>query len=88
MSIRRITLVNLETLCAIARLGTFRAAADKLNTTQPAVSARVREVEDMVGRPLFQRRGRRIVFVNCFVSHRTERIARGSATFLVLTSGV
>ena len=33
------------------------------------------------------RSGRRIVFVNCFVRHRSERIARGSATFLVLTSG-
>jgi acyl-coenzyme A thioesterase 13 len=31
------------------------------------------------------RSGRRIVFVNCFVYHRSERIARGSAAFLVLT---
>jgi acyl-coenzyme A thioesterase PaaI-like protein len=29
--------------------------------------------------------GRRVVFVNCFVYHRSERIARGSGTFLVLT---
>ena len=31
------------------------------------------------------RSGRRVVFVNCFVYHRSERIARGSAAFLVLT---
>ena len=52
--------MNLETLCAIARLGTFQAAADKLSTTQPAISARMRDLETIVGRPLFQRYGRRM----------------------------
>ena len=57
---KKITAINLETLCAIARLGSFQAAADKLNTTQPAISARMRELEAIVGRPLFQRYGRRM----------------------------
>ncbi|MCL4660588.1 LysR family transcriptional regulator [Burkholderia multivorans] len=57
---KRISLVNLETLCAIAQQGSFQAAADKLNATQPTVSARVRELENLVGRPLFQRHGRRM----------------------------
>ena len=30
------------------------------------------------------RAGRRVVFVNCFVYHGSERIARGSGTFIVV----
>jgi DNA-binding transcriptional LysR family regulator len=58
MAISRIAFYHLETLLWIARLGTFGAAAERLNTTQPAISARVRELENMVGRPLFRRDGR------------------------------
>lgn len=57
---RRLTIVNLETLCWIARLGSFSAAAERLNTTQPAVSRRMKELEDAVGVRLFQRQGRRM----------------------------
>lgn len=56
----RLSLVNLETLCWIARLGTFTAAAQRLNTTQPAISNRVRELEHRLGVRLFQRRGRKM----------------------------
>ena len=42
----------------IARLGTFAAAADKLNTTQPGISARISELEERLGAKLFQRNGR------------------------------
>lgn len=56
----RLTIINLETLCWIARLGSFSAAANHLNTTQPAISKRVRELEDAVGVRLFQRQGRRM----------------------------
>ena len=52
---RRLSLVNLETLCWIARLGTFTAAAQRLNTTQPAVSKRVRELEQALRVQLFRR---------------------------------
>jgi DNA-binding transcriptional LysR family regulator len=57
---RRLSLLNLETLCWIARLGTFTAAAERLNTTQPAISKRVKELEQTVRVPLFQRRGRKL----------------------------
>src|SRR3546814_13734497 len=49
---------HLETLLWIARLGTFAAAAERLNTTQPAISARVRELENHLGTVLFRREGR------------------------------
>lgn len=58
---QRIAIYHLETLLCIARLGTFRAAAERLNTTQPAISARVRELETQLGATLFQREGRTMV---------------------------
>lgn len=57
---RRLSLTNLETLCWIARLGTFTAAAERLHTTQPAVSSRVRELEQALGVRLFHRQGRKM----------------------------
>lgn len=54
----RISFYHLETLLWINRLGTFAAAAERLNTTQPGVSARIRELEHQIGFPLFQRAGR------------------------------
>jgi DNA-binding transcriptional LysR family regulator len=57
----RLALYHFETLLWISRLGTFAAAADRLNTTQPSISARVREVENRVGTPIFRRDGRRMI---------------------------
>ncbi|KQM22086.1 LysR family transcriptional regulator [Novosphingobium sp. Leaf2] len=71
---KRIALFHLETLMWIDRLGTFAAAAQRLNTTQPAVSARVREIEEQLGVPLFQREGRRMV-----LSARGRRLVQASA---------
>src|SRR3990167_10188949 len=58
MSISRVSLYHLETLLWIDRLGTFSAAAERLNTTQPTVSARMRELEQRLGTALFHRDGR------------------------------
>lgn len=55
---RKLAIYHLETLVWIARLGTFRAAAERLGTTQPAISARVREIEAQLGISLFRRDGR------------------------------
>ena len=57
---KRLNLTNLETLCWIRRLGTFAAAAERMSTTQPAVSARMKELESSIGVPLLQRNGRRM----------------------------
>jgi DNA-binding transcriptional LysR family regulator len=57
----KLAIYHLETLLWIARLGTFRAAADRLHTTQPAISARVREIENQLGIQLFRREGRGVV---------------------------
>lgn len=50
----------LETFLWIARLGGFRLAADRLNTTQPTVSARIAALEDELGVRLFERRARAV----------------------------
>jgi DNA-binding transcriptional LysR family regulator len=51
----RISLDQIEALVWIARLGSFRAAAQKLNVSQPAISGRVRELERQLGGELFHR---------------------------------
>ena len=58
---KRFAIYHLETLLWIARLGTFQAAAERLNTSQPAISARVREIEGQLGVALFRKEGRRMV---------------------------
>lgn len=46
---------QLETFFWIATLGGFNAAARQLNTTQPAISARIQGLENELGGPLFER---------------------------------
>ncbi|MCO6390856.1 LysR family transcriptional regulator [Aliihoeflea aestuarii] len=50
----------LETFLWVARLKSFSAAADKLNITQAAVSARIASLEDELGVRLFEREGRSV----------------------------
>lgn len=49
---------SLETFVWVAHLGGFRAAAEKLNTTQPAVSQRIAQLEAEFGLKLFDREPR------------------------------
>jgi len=53
-----ITFKQMEALFWIAELGGFAAAANKLNTTQSAVSKRIQELETTFGIALFDRRKR------------------------------
>ncbi len=46
---------HLETFYWIVRLGTFAAAAERLGTTQPTVSARIQELEQVLGVIVFDR---------------------------------
>ncbi len=45
----------LETFLCVAETGGFHAAARNLNVTQTAVSARIRQIEETTGKPLFTR---------------------------------
>jgi DNA-binding transcriptional LysR family regulator len=51
---------NLETFVWVARLMSFRLAAEKLNATQPAISARIALLERGLGVRLFDRRRRQV----------------------------
>lgn len=46
---------------AAARLGSFQAAAEALHLTPSAISHRIRQLEEHLGQPLFERRHRAIV---------------------------
>lgn len=56
----RLSLTQLETFYWIARLGSMRRTAQHLNLTQPTISARIRELETMLGTVLFERTGSRV----------------------------
>jgi DNA-binding transcriptional LysR family regulator len=49
---------QLEAFYWIVRLGGFGAAAERLGTTQPAISARIKELEQSLGASLFVRGGK------------------------------
>ncbi len=48
-------LAHLRTFIVVSRTGGFRAAAERLNITQAAVSVRIRVLEDQLGQRLFDR---------------------------------
>ncbi|MFJ5549451.1 LysR family transcriptional regulator [Streptomyces sp. NPDC093225] len=56
-----VDLRDLELLSATADAGTLTAAAERLYVSQPALSQRLTRLEDRLGMPLFDRRGRRLV---------------------------
>lgn len=51
---------DLKAFVMVADLGSFHAAADQLSVTQPALSRRIRKLEEMVGVPLFTRTTRQV----------------------------
>lgn len=52
---------HLRCFLETARLGSLSAAADAMHVSQPAASKTIRELEDILGVPLFDRTGRRLV---------------------------
>lgn len=52
---------HLRCFLETARLGSLSAAADALHVSQPAASKTIRELEDILKVPLFDRTGRRLV---------------------------
>lgn len=55
-----VTLAQIRAFESIVRLGTFHAASIELRRSQPSVSQRIRELEDVLGTPVFIRRGPRV----------------------------
>lgn len=59
MGMRGFNLDHLQTFADVVRLGSFSAAAARLNLTQPAVSLQVRQLEQKLGVRLIERVGRK-----------------------------
>src|SRR5512134_1736085 len=57
---RSATLRQLRTFAAVAKHGSFVRAAHELHLTPPAVSMQIKELEDEVGLPLFDRGARAV----------------------------
>ena len=55
-----VTLRQLRAFDRIVRLGSFHAAARELGLSQPSISQRIRELEDVLGTAVFIRRGPRV----------------------------
>ncbi|SDG63571.1 LysR family transcriptional regulator [Pelagibacterium luteolum] len=51
----------LRTFLAISETGSFGAAGERVNKTQSTVSAQMKRLEEIVGVPLFEKKGRRNV---------------------------
>lgn len=69
----------LRTLVAFADAGSFKGAAQLVLRSQPAVSMQMRRLEELVGHPLFTKRGREMVFTD-----KGEQLAQQARQILAL----
>jgi len=75
---------SLFTFEAVARLGSFSAAATELNVTQPAISRSVNILEEHLGYPLFKRHGRWIK-----LTENGNKLFRSTSTaFIMITDSL
>ncbi len=58
------SLRQLQIFESIARLGSFTAAANELFLTQPTVSMQTKKLAELIGAPLFQVKGKRILLTD------------------------
>jgi DNA-binding transcriptional LysR family regulator len=58
--LNRLTLRQVQVFLAVCRLTSYSKAAEELALTQPAVSAQIRQLEDVIGEPLFDYLGKQL----------------------------
>lgn len=77
-------LIQLKSFVTVARLGTFTAAAGRLNLSQPAISGHIRRLEEDLGVPLFLRGHRRVELSEQgrALLERAEEVLRVNERFL------
>lgn len=76
MSQLHLSLRQLRVFETVARHGSYTRAAEELHLSQPAVSLQIRQLEDEIGLPLFERLGRQMVLTEAGheVLHYTQVI--------------
>src|SRR5689334_23149260 len=86
----RITLRQVEAFYWTAKLGSIHAAAHHLNFSQPAVSARIKELENAMSLELFSRANHRVQLTPAGRSAlvHAERILNAGTDFERLGGGV
>ncbi len=60
MSLINVSLGDLEAFLVVADTGSFRKSAERLNVSQPGISARIQHLEAVLGTRLFDRTTRRV----------------------------
>src|SRR6188474_1285557 len=99
-----VELVDLEALVVLAETLHFGRAADRLHVSQPALSKRIRRMEERVGGPLLVRRyrdvrlteagrllverGRHLLHDSAATLALSQRAARGEAGLLRIGFGI
>ncbi|MDB6060683.1 MAG: LysR family transcriptional regulator [Verrucomicrobiaceae bacterium] len=58
--LNRLTLRQIQVFLTVTRLNSYSRAAEELALTQPAVSAQIRQLEDVVGEPVFDYLGKQL----------------------------
>lgn len=75
-----VNIKQLEALYWAGRLGSFQAAANRLHTTQSAISKRIAELEEALGRQLFDRSRR-----NAQLTPAGERVSTAAEQMLAIS---
>ncbi|HEY3697814.1 MAG TPA: LysR family transcriptional regulator [Spongiibacteraceae bacterium] len=75
--LNRVTLRQIQVFLTVSRLSSYSKAAEELALTQPAVSAQVRQLEDVVGAPVFDYLGKQL-----YLTPVGEAVQRAGRDFL------
>lgn len=72
---RKLTLRKIEIFVTVVRLGSVSLAAEQLKASKPYISATVSAIEDLVGVPIFARKGRSFTLTKegCEIQRHLER---------------
>jgi len=81
LHLNRLTLRQIHVFLAVARLNSYSRAAEELALTQPAVSAQIRQLEDVIGEPVFNYVGKQLYLTP--VGAALQRAARDLTQRLV-----
>ena len=73
-------LPDLRAFIAVAKHGSFRAAADELHLSQPALSRRIEKLESALGVRLFNRTTRKVDLTTVGESHVAVNISEFIST--------
>lgn len=93
MTLQRRYLPDMKTLVtfeAAARHGNFTRAGEELSLTQSAVSRQMRDLEDQIGKPLFERVRGRVVTTpagNAFLKEVVQLLRQAETTMRHVTAG-